>query len=184
MGETSSRSSPTCARIVIAGTALRPAAADLYIFRYSNIAGWVDIAEKGPFRSVVFDEVQELRTGTRTQKGQAASVFARAAARLRMGLSATPIYNHGDEIFPIVDLIEPGALGDVYEFRREWCVRAGRSGWWPIPTRSAPTCASNTSSCAGPGRAGRFNTLVHEVAYDEKVAARPRTWRRRSRSRW
>ncbi|MGF3022709.1 SNF2-related protein [Methylobacterium aquaticum] len=145
--------------------------ADLYIFRYSNIAGWVDIAEKGLFRSIVFDEVQELRTGTKTQKGQAAAVFARAAARLRMGLSATPIYNHGDEIFPIVDLIEPGALGDVYEFRREWCTPRGQK-WVVADPDALGTYLREQHLLLRRTRAGGpVNTLVHEVAYDEKVAA-------------
>lgn len=57
-----------------------PPDVDAYIFRYSNQWGWVDIAATGRFRSVIFDEVQNLRHGRGTQKGRAADVFARNAA--------------------------------------------------------------------------------------------------------
>jgi superfamily II DNA or RNA helicase len=93
---------------------------DAYIFRYSNQWGWCDIASTGRFRSAIFDEVQNLRHGRGTQKGAAASVFASHAA-LRIGLSATPIYGYGGEIFNILDIIEPGILGTREEFIREWC---------------------------------------------------------------
>ncbi|MXP24788.1 ATP-dependent helicase [Altererythrobacter indicus] len=94
--------------------------ADLYIFRYSNIAGWVDVFAQGVFKSVVWDEIQELRHGAATAKG-AASLTLRDNARFRLGLTATPIYNFGDEMHAVADFIRPGLLGDIYEFRREWC---------------------------------------------------------------
>jgi superfamily II DNA or RNA helicase len=94
--------------------------ADIYVFKYSNIAGWTDVANAGRFKTVVFDEIQELRHGGQTNKGSAARSFV-ARAEVRMGLTATPIYNYGSEIFNVVDLIEPGALGSWHEFVVEWC---------------------------------------------------------------
>ncbi len=83
---------------------------DVYLFKYSNIAGWVDIAATGKFKSVIFDEVQELRTGDTSDKGRAAKVFAHNA-EIVQALSATPIYNYGSEMFAIVEIVAPGALG-------------------------------------------------------------------------
>ncbi|WP_244626169.1 SNF2-related protein [Bradyrhizobium betae] len=93
---------------------------DCYVFRYSNQWGWVDIAATGMFKTAIFDEVQNLRHGRGTQKGEAASVFANHAA-MRIGLSATPVYGYGGEIFNILDIIDPGILGARDEFIREWC---------------------------------------------------------------
>ncbi|MCP6612450.1 hypothetical protein NL511_29760, partial [Klebsiella pneumoniae] len=76
--------------------------ADVYVFRYSNIAAWVDAAADLGIRTVIFDEVQELRHGDATEKGRAGKAFARSAEAV-MALSATPIYNYGSEIFNIVD---------------------------------------------------------------------------------
>ena len=39
--------------------------ADVYVFRYTQIAGWVDIITKGLFKFAVYDEPQALRTGER-----------------------------------------------------------------------------------------------------------------------
>lgn len=94
--------------------------ADVYIFRYSNIAGWVDVLAKGLLRSIVYDEIQELRHGRGTGKGQGCWVASERAA-VRIGLTATPIYNYGDEIFEVMQFVKPGLLGDRYEFMREWC---------------------------------------------------------------
>lgn len=94
--------------------------ADIYIFRYSNVAGWVSIIAKDTFKTVIFDEMQELRHGRGTNKGNACYSAARRA-QLRMGLTATPIYNYGDEIFNIMDFIQPDLLGKADEFAREWC---------------------------------------------------------------
>lgn len=94
--------------------------ADLYIFRYSNVIGWVDLFSQGTFRSVVFDEIQELRHGIDTAKGVACKHLADAAA-FRMGTTATPIYNYGDEMHSIMEYVRPGLLGERHEFVREWC---------------------------------------------------------------
>lgn len=94
--------------------------ADIYLFRYTNIHGWCDIAATGKFKSVVLDEIQNMRRGEETIKGRAARVFVNHAG-LRIGLTATPIYGYGTEAFPIVDLIAPGFLGSYEDFWREWC---------------------------------------------------------------
>lgn len=101
--------------------------ADIYLFRYSNIGSWSDMAETLGHKTVIFDEIQELRHGTSTHKGRGAAAFC-AAATYRMGLTATPIYNYGSEIFNVVEFIAPGALGSWGEFLINWCVSHG-SHW-------------------------------------------------------
>jgi hypothetical protein len=93
--------------------------ADIYIFRYSNVAGWVNVIDEGVFRTAIYDEVQELRHGHGTNKGSACRVMS-MRSELRLGLTATPIYNYGDEIFHVMDFIQPGLLGRWDEFTREW----------------------------------------------------------------
>lgn len=93
--------------------------ADVYIFKYSQLLGWVDTFSDGFFKAAIFDEVQELRTGEQSGKGKAAQVLA-AAAEYRLGLSATPIYNYGVELWNIMQAVDPGLLGSHEEFMREW----------------------------------------------------------------
>ena len=39
----------------------------------------------------------------------------------RIGLSGTPIYNRGSEIWPIIDILKPGLLGSFKEFCEYFC---------------------------------------------------------------
>lgn len=94
--------------------------ADVYIFAYTRVAKWIEFFRRGFFRSVVYDEIQELRHGTTTAKGQACAVLSQLAD-FAMGLSATPIYNYGDEMHTIMEYVKPGLLGTREEFLREWC---------------------------------------------------------------
>jgi hypothetical protein len=92
--------------------------ADIYITKYSCLAGWTNVFETGIFKSAIFDEVQELRhSGTGKYNG------ARALSNnveYCLGLSATPIFNYGDEIFNVLNLIKQGCLGYHDDFMREW----------------------------------------------------------------
>ena len=92
--------------------------ADIYIFRYSNISGWVDVFTSGFFKAVVYDEIQELRHQG-TDKYKSARVLS-DNAEYCLGLSATPIYNKGPEIFNVINMIAKDALGRWDDFMREW----------------------------------------------------------------
>lgn len=94
-------------------------AADIYLFKYSQLLGWIDTFEDCFFNTVVYDEIQELRTGTKSGKGAAAKRLSDSAT-YRLGLSATPIYNYGAEIWNIMQFLDASALGDWSEFQREW----------------------------------------------------------------
>jgi len=89
------------------------------ISNYHKLAGW-DETLAGVVKSVIFDECQELRHRT-SQKYNAAKYIS-DATDFRLGLSATPIYNYGGEIFNVLDALCPGQLGAWDEFNREWCV--------------------------------------------------------------
>lgn len=95
--------------------------ADVYVFKYSNIASWIDVLldQEFNYKTVIFDEIQELRRPG-SQKYNACAQLSEVAENA-IGLSATPIYNYGDEIFFILNLLNPGCLGDLSDFLREWC---------------------------------------------------------------
>jgi len=94
--------------------------ADLYVFRYSVLSGWVDLFTQGFFKLAIFDEIQQLRRGEASEKGKGAKVLLEYV-EYAIGLTATPIYGYGIEIFEIMNLLNPGFLGTREEFIREWC---------------------------------------------------------------
>ena len=51
----------------------------------------------------------------------AAAEHIAKACRFRLGLSATPIYNYGGEIYSILQVLAPGQIGEALEFGTEWC---------------------------------------------------------------
>lgn len=144
--------------------------ADLYIFAYSNIAGWVDVAAEGKFKAVVYDEIQELRTGPETAKGAAAKVFT-ANAGVRIGLTATPVYNYGTEMFHAVEAIEPGALGGYWDFDREWCSHNGSKAVVKDPEALGTYLREMQLVLRRERAGGNVNTVPIEVEYDQQVEA-------------
>lgn len=91
---------------------------DVAICSYSKLAAWAD---RYPWKCAVYDEVQELRHAT-TDKWRGARKVS-DTAELSMGLSHSPVYNYGGEIFSVMEVLFPGELGSRAEFVAEWCVR-------------------------------------------------------------
>lgn len=101
--------------------------ADVYIISYSKLAGWVNVIGTGMFKAVIYDEIQALRRGTESQKGCAAREASRHAL-YRLGLTATPIYNYGAEIWRVMQFIDAETLGSFEDFFREWCTGTSDGG--------------------------------------------------------
>ncbi len=102
--------------------------ADVYIFRISQVAGWVDIFKSNHFQAAIYDEPQSLRTGATTAKGRACKVLS-AHTTFHCGLTATPIFNYGDEMWHVMQFIDPEVLSTQNDFTLEWCTAAGIGKW-------------------------------------------------------
>ncbi len=145
--------------------------ADVYITKYSCLSGWVNVFEKGIFKSAVFDECQELRR-TESNRYEAAMVLSNSV-NYCLSLSASPIYNYGDEIFNVIDCIKPSSLGDKFDFLREWCAGWGQRRVRVVDPQALGTYLRENFLMLRRTRkeVGRelppVNTIVHTVEYDE-----------------
>ena len=99
--------------------------ADIYIIHYLLLRGWKNILPELLFRAVVFDEIQELRHAG-TEKYSASSLLSEKCDQV-IGLSGTPIYNNGGEIWNVINIIDYHFLGDWESFTREWCYGYGNN---------------------------------------------------------
>ena len=99
--------------------------ADVYIMHYLLLRGWKEVLPTLGFKAVIFDEVQELRH-TGTEKYSAASLLSESCERV-IGLSGTPIYNTGGEIWNVINILDYHFLGDWESFSREWCYGYGNA---------------------------------------------------------
>jgi len=94
---------------------------DIYVINYELLLKRSDDLEKVGIRTIVCDEVHNLRSKT-TQKYKAVKKLAALpTVQYRIGLSGTPIYNRGSEIWPIIDILKPGLLGSFKEFCEYFC---------------------------------------------------------------
>ena len=94
---------------------------DVYIINYELLLKRnLDLSKVG-LKTIVCDEVHNLRSKS-TQKYKAVKkLAANPSVNYRIGLSGTPIYNRGSEIWPIIDILKPGLLGSFKEFCEYFC---------------------------------------------------------------
>lgn len=101
---------------------------DVLITTYHKLSNWADTLA-GVVKSVIFDEVHELRGGLKRQKKAIAKNVAAQhiahAADFRLGLTATPIFNYGGEVWNVIQALRPDELGEYREFCEEWCDGSG-----------------------------------------------------------
>lgn len=97
--------------------------AHIYVIHYLLLRSWRAALRELGIKRVIFDEIQELRHSG-TEKYSAASEIASLADDV-IGLSGTPIYNRGGEIWNVLNIIEYHCLGDWDAFTREWCTGYG-----------------------------------------------------------
>lgn len=98
---------------------------DVIITNYHKLSGWAETL--APLvRTIVFDEGQELRHAD--SKKAAAAKHIAERCRYRLACTATPIYNYGSEIYNVIDVVRPAALGSRSEFVEEWCTGIDERG--------------------------------------------------------
>lgn len=98
---------------------------DVLITSYNRLQPWQDklLEVDGYFKTLIMDEVHELRH-TGTGKRELCRKISERVVYCA-GLSGTPIFNHGDEIWSVLDAIYPECLGNSEDFTAEWCGWSG-----------------------------------------------------------
>lgn len=148
--------------------------ADVYIFKYSSLTGWAGIFRSGFFRYAVFDEVQELRRWQSAKYG-AAEALAHNVDYCT-GMSATPIYNYGDEIYNIAEIVRPGCLGSREDFIREYCIWLGGEKYKVVDPNALGSFLREQHIMLRRTREDvkrelpPLNKIVHTVPFDEDIA--------------
>jgi len=94
---------------------------DVYIINYDLLHKRTNDLSKVNIKTIVCDEVQHLRSKTTKKYTAVKKLAALESIKYRIGLSGTPIYNRGSEIWPIVDILRPGLLGTFEEFCEYFC---------------------------------------------------------------
>lgn len=152
--------------VIVQGTkpyALPPC--DVRIFSYTGLAGWVDMLEALGAGLTIFDEIHGLRHGTDTEKGRAAKRLTEVS-RMNLGLSGTPIFNLGVEIWNIMQYLRPGLLGPRDDFQREWC---GGTDQVKDPEALGTYLRDQAAMVRQRGKAPEPNIIVRTVDHDAEA---------------
>ena len=94
---------------------------DIYVINYELLFKRYDDLARVGIKTVVCDEVHNLRSKTTQKYKSIKKLAALSSVSYRIGLSGTPIYNRGSEIWPIIDILKPGLLGSFKEFCEYFC---------------------------------------------------------------
>lgn len=94
---------------------------DIYVINYELLFKRHDDLAKVGIKTIVCDEVHNLRSKTTQKYKSIKKLAALQSVSYRIGLSGTPIYNRGSEIWPIIDILKPGLLGNFKEFCEYFC---------------------------------------------------------------
>lgn len=92
---------------------------DVILTTYNRLSPWEDVIGPRKFKTLLMDEVHELRHEN-TAKRELCKILSKNA-EIIVGMSGTPIFNKGSEMYSVMDVISPGCLGSREEFIREWC---------------------------------------------------------------
>ncbi len=135
---------------------------DVRIFSYTQLSGWIDfIADMGSGASI-FDEIHKLRHGLMTATGEGAMRLSEVS-RYKLGLSATPIFNYGDEIWNVMRFLRPEVLGERGDFLREWC---GGGGAVTDPEALGAYLYDQRAMLRKRGSAPPANVMVQTISHD------------------
>lgn len=94
---------------------------DVVLVSYHKLRNWAETLGE-IVQLTVFEEVQQLRSPD--SEIYRACKYLASKSSMRLGLTATPVYNYGSEFFHVINVLLPGSLGDRDEFMREWCIAA------------------------------------------------------------
>lgn len=99
--------------------------ADVYLTKYNCLETWKEFIVDREAKTIVYDEVHELRRREST-KYKAAEFLSKNIPKC-LGLSATPIFNYGDEAYNVINIIKRDFLGSRDTFLREWTTHTGNN---------------------------------------------------------
>lgn len=99
---------------------------DIHFVHYLLIRKWWEMLASQGYETVILDECQELRRTESLKYECTEKVIETLNPNNIIGLSGTPIYNYGIEIFNIMNVIDEGCLGTRKYFVQEWTVGGHR----------------------------------------------------------
>jgi hypothetical protein len=99
-----------------------------YFCHYDILAAHADYFQRERLGTFVLDEIH-LWQSKYSQRVAAASLIAPGAHKV-LGLSGTPVWNKPKSLYPLLQILMPGAWGTPFVFKKRYCdAQPGAHGW-------------------------------------------------------
>ena len=120
-------------------TAINPGEFDVFVINHDilaygdgaakdGVSGWFEQFEAVNLSLAVFDEGHKIGNH-KTIRGKAARRIAKATKRT-MILTGTPVQNRPRELFPLLNMVDPGSWPNFFQFAKRYCnAHQTRFGW-------------------------------------------------------
>ncbi len=97
---------------------------DVLLTTYPLLSRDEEFWREQPLHAAILDEAQAIKN----PKSRAAAVAAQLRADVRLALTGTPVENNLDELWSLFNFLNPGFLGDLKTFRRNFRIPIEKHG--------------------------------------------------------
>lgn len=95
-------------------------ASPIVLMHYEILDAWRSLGVLRP-ATVIFDEAHAELTNKKAKRTKAAQVLACQASARVIILSGTPLWNKIEGLYPLLQIVAPGAFGRWYQFAKRYC---------------------------------------------------------------
>ena len=106
--------------------------ADVLIMSYAIMVRKFRDLELVPFDTVVLDEAHAIKS-YKSQRHRSAKALIRLRGQKVLFLSGTPFLNHPQELFPLLNILDPVGYGNFFTFAKRYLGAQYINGGWYFP---------------------------------------------------
>lgn len=135
--------------------------ADIIIMSYAIMVSHYETLKDMPFDLVVYDEAHALK-GRKSQRARVGRALVKGGIPKVLFLSGTPFLNRPDELFPLLNMLDPVGFANFYQYAKRYMGAEYIQGMWYFP----PGVVTNREELAHRLKRIMLRRTVDEVAID------------------
>jgi len=133
--------------------------ADVLIMSYAIMVRKYRELETVPFDTVILDEAHAIKS-YKSQRHRVAKALIRLRGQKVLFLSGTPFLNHPQELFPLLNILDPSGYGNFFTFAKRYLGAQYINGAWFFP----PDVITNRDELANRLQGIMLRRTLSEVA--------------------
>lgn len=148
-------------QVVTKGTDTIGPDVDVVIMSYAMSVSHYETLEITPFDLVIFDEAHALK-GRKSQRSRVGKALVKSGIPKVLFLSGTPFLNRPDELFPLLNMLDPVGFSNFYQYAKRYMGAEYVDGMWIFP----PGLVTNREELAGRLKRIMLRRTVNDAGVD------------------